>query len=128
MQVSHVLRGEDHLSNTPRQLMILEALKMSSPQYGHLSLIMGDDGSKLSKRHGSFSLHDLREEGYLPIAVMNYLARLSHTYEEQRLLGVEELASAFNIEKISRAPARFDKNQLLHWQKEAVLKLDSNAA
>jgi len=128
MQVSHVLRGEDHLSNTPRQLMILAALKMSSPQYGHLSLIMGDDGSKLSKRHGSFSLHDLREEGYLPIAVMNYLARLSHTYEEQRLLSFEELAQAFNIDKISRAPARFDKNQLLHWQKEAVLKLDSSNA
>ncbi len=128
MQISHVIRGEDHLSNTPRQLMILEALKMSSPQYGHLSLIMGDDGSKLSKRHGSFSLHDLRAEGYLPIAVMNYLARLSHTYEEQRLLNIEELAQAFNIEKISRAPARFDKNQLLHWQKEAVLKLDVNPA
>ncbi len=128
MQVSHVLRGEDHLSNTPRQLMILQALAMSSPQYGHLSLIMGDDGSKLSKRHGSFSLHDLRAEGYLPIAVMNYLARLSHAYEEQRLLSFEELAQAFNLEKISRAPARFDKNQLLHWQKEAVLKLDSNTA
>src|SRR5580704_5060301 len=103
MQISHVIRGEDHLSNTPRQLMILQALEMSSPKYGHLSLIMGDDGSKLSKRHGSFSLHDLRAEGYLPIAVMNYLARLSHTYEEQRLLNIEELAQAFNIEKISRA-------------------------
>jgi nondiscriminating glutamyl-tRNA synthetase len=128
MQVTHVIRGEDHLSNTPRQLMILQALNMQTPQYGHLSLIMGDDGSKLSKRHGSFSLHDLREEGYLPIAVMNYLARLSHAYEEQKLLSFEELAHAFNVEKISRASARFDKNQLLHWQKEAVLKLDAKEA
>lgn len=128
MKVSHVIRGEDHLSNTPRQLMILQALHMSTPQYGHLSLIMGDDGSKLSKRHGSFSLHDLHAEGYLPIAVMNYLARLSHSYEEQKLLSFEELAQRFNIEKISRAPARFDKNQLLHWQKEAVLKLDATSA
>lgn len=128
MQISHVLRGEDHLSNTPRQMMILAALKMPSPHYGHLSLIMGDDGSKLSKRHGSFSLNDLREQGYLPIAVMNYLARLSHTYEEQHLLSLDELAKHFHLEKISRAPARFDKNQLLHWQKEAVLKLDANTA
>jgi glutamyl-tRNA synthetase len=104
--------------------MILQALKLHTPQYGHLSLITGDDGTPLSKRHGSFSLHDLRESGYLPQAVLNYLARLSHTYEEQTLMTFDELAAHFSLERLSRASARFDKNQLLHWQKETVMKLD----
>lgn len=124
MEVTHVLRGEDHLTNTPRQLLILKTLKMRTPQYGHLSLIVGDDGTPLSKRHGSSSLKDLRDKGYLPLAVLNYLARLSHTYDENKLLTFEELANLFQIERLSRAPARFDINQLLHWQKEAVRSLD----
>jgi glutamyl-tRNA synthetase len=124
MQVTHVLRGEDHLTNTPRQLMILQALGMVNPQYGHLSLILGDDGAPLSKRHGSFSLHDLREQGYLPKAVLNYLSRLSHTYDEQKLMDYATLAANFNLERFSRAAARFDRSQLLHWQKEAVMTMD----
>lgn len=128
MGITHVLRGEDHLANTPRQLMILQALNMRTPSYGHLSLILGDDGSPLSKRHGSFSLHDLREEGYLQLAVLNYMARLSHAYDENKLMSFNELAERFRIEKLSRAPARFDKNQLLHWQKEAVMALDHASA
>ena len=125
MEVTHAIRGEDHLANTPRQLMILQALKMRTPEYGHLSLITGDDGAPLSKRHGSSSLHDLREQGYLPRAVLNYLSRLSHAYDEQKLLTFFELAERFHLGKISRASARFDVNQLLHWQKEAVMALDS---
>jgi glutamyl-tRNA synthetase len=128
MGVTHALRGEDHLANTPRQLMILQALGMRTPQYGHLSLITGDDGSPLSKRHGSSSLYDLRVKGYLPQAVLNYLSRLSHAYEAQHLMSFNELASFFNLEKLSRAPARFDVNQLLHWQKEAVMALDNDSA
>lgn len=127
MEVTHVLRGEDHLANTPRQLMILSALKLRTPEYGHLSLIMGEDGGKLSKRHGSFSLHDLREEGYLPKAAMNYLARLSHTYDSQNLLSFSELANDFQLERLSRSSARFDLNQLHFWQKQMVLSLDDNA-
>lgn len=127
MGVTHALRGEDHLANTPRQLMLLQALNMRTPEYGHLSLILGDDGTPLSKRHGSFSLHDLREKGFLTQAVLNYLSRLSHAYDDQHLLSFDELAEKFHLEKLSRAPARFDYNQLLHWQKEAVLKLDLNA-
>lgn len=124
MEVTHVLRGEDHLANTPRQLMILQALQMRTAQYGHLSLITGDDGAPLSKRHGSFSLHDLHEQGYLPLAVLNYLARLSHAYDEQKLMSFAELADHFHLEKLSRASARFDLNQLRHWQKETVLALN----
>lgn len=127
MEITHVIRGEDHLANTPRQLMILQTLKMRAPQYAHLSLILGEDGAKLSKRHGSSSLHDLRVDSYLPLAVLNYLSRLSHPYEENRLLSFAELAHYFHLDKVSRAPARFDKNQLLHWQKEAVMKLDNDA-
>jgi glutamyl-tRNA synthetase len=127
MGVTNILRGEDHLSNTPRQLMILQALKMRTPQYGHLSMIMGEDGTPLSKRHGSFSLHDLRQKGFLPLAVLNYLARLGHTYDEQKLMTFSELAAHFNLEKISRSSARFDINQLLYWQKEAVLALSPSA-
>jgi len=127
MGITHVLRGDDHLANTPRQLMILQALNMRTPQYGHLSLIVGDDGAKLSKRHGSSNLHDLYDQGYLSLAVVNYLARLSHTYEQLNLMSFAELAANFKVERLSRAPARFDKNQLLHWQKEAVMVLGADA-
>ncbi len=123
MEVTHVLRGEDHLANTPRQLMILKALQMRTPEYGHLSLITGEDGAPLSKRHGSSSLHDLREAGYLTLAVLNYMSRLSHAYDEKKLMSFEELALNFHLGKLSRSPARFDMNQLMHWQKEAVRML-----
>lgn len=128
MEITHVLRGDDHLANTPRQLMILQSLQMRTAQYGHLSLITGDDGTPLSKRHGSYSLHDLHQQGYLPLAILNYLGRLSHVYEEHHLMSFIELADAFQVEKLSRASARFDKHQLLHWQKEAVMSLDLDAA
>jgi len=127
MGVTHILRGEDHLANTPRQLMILQALGLRMPMYGHLSLITGDDGSKLSKRHGSSSLHDLRVQGYLPKAVLNYLSRLSHTYDSQQLLSFEELAHDFHLERVSRSSARFDLNQLMFWQKQAVMSLDDKS-
>lgn len=127
MQVSHVLRGEDHLANTPRQIMILQTLGLHTPQYGHLSLIVGDDGTPLSKRHGSFSVTDLHDKGYLPIAIMNYLSRLGHTLEAQELLNFDQLSEHFLLEKLSRSPARFDLSQLLYWQKLAVQSLDNNA-
>jgi len=128
MGVTHVLRGEDHLTNTPRQLMILDALQLRKPEYGHLSLITNEDSMRLSKRKGSFSLHDLREEGYLSLAIVNYLSRLTHSYEDSVLLDFDTLAKKFRLDKLSRSPARFDRNQLLHWQKEAVLALKNDDA
>jgi nondiscriminating glutamyl-tRNA synthetase len=125
MKITHVLRGEDHLANTPRQIMLLNTMGLSVPQYGHLSLIVGDDGSPLSKRHGSFSVHEMREKGYLSIAIINYLSRLGHTCESQALLPFNELANHFQLEKLSRSPARFDMVQLLFWQKMAVQALDA---
>lgn len=121
MQVTHVLRGEDHLTNTPRQLMILAALQLKAPHYGHLSLLVGDDGSPLSKRHGSQSVRELRESGYLPAAILNYLARLGHKYEQDDFLDEDGLAAGFGISRLGRAPARYDAAQLDYWQKEAVL-------
>lgn len=123
MEVSHVLRGEDHLANTPRQLMILQALGLPQPDYGHLSLILGDDGAPLSKRHGSYSLQELHETGYLPQAILNYLARLGHGSDSPILCDFDQLAEHFYLEKLSRSPARFDKTQLLYWQKMAVQAL-----
>ena len=102
MKVTHVLRGEDHIANTPRQLMLLEALGLGAPSYGHLSLIVGDDGTPLSKRHGSFSLEQLQEKGYLASAIVNYLSRLGHTCDAQGLLSFEELAGHFSVEKTER--------------------------
>jgi glutamyl-tRNA synthetase len=123
MGVTHVMRGEDHLTNTPRQVMILEALKLPVPSYAHISMIVGNDGTPLSKRHGSWGIQQMREKGYLPIAVINYLARLGHNFEDNRLLPLAELAQQFKLESLGKSPAHFDAAQLLHWQKEAINQL-----
>lgn len=124
MEITHVLRGEDHLANTPRQILLLKALDLPIPHYGHLALIVGEDGAKLSKRHGSFSLNDMRNHGFLAIAITNYLARLGHSCDTQELLDFEHLAHHFSIDKLSRSVARFDHNQLMYWQKTAVQSLE----
>ncbi len=124
MKVTHVLRGEDHLANTPRQIMLLTTLNLPMPHYGHLSLIVGDDGAPLSKRHGSFSVDEMHRKGYLPNAIINYLARLGHVCDTQELLDFNHLAAHFYLEKLSRSPARFDPSQLMFWQKIAVQMLD----
>jgi len=124
MGVTHALRGEDHLTNSPRQIMILNALKMRMPIYGHISLILGNDGAPLSKRNGSRSIRDLRDEGYLPLAVVNYLGRLGHHYPNDELQPLEQLAQGFRFESLVKSPARFDEVQLLRWQKLVVLTLN----
>lgn len=118
MGVTHAMRGEDHLTNTPRQLLILKALGLPAPQYGHFALITGSDGGPLSKRNGSQSIRDLREQGVWPLALLNYLARLGHSYDDNHLMSLDELCAKFEISHLGRAPARFDMNQLLYWQKE----------
>lgn len=124
MQVSHVLRGEDHLANTPRQIMLLEALGLPIPEYGHTSMLVGADGSPLSKRTGSRSVEELREQGFLPAAVVNYLARLGHHFEQEGWLSPSELATRFSTQRLGKAPAQFEPGQLQHWQKLAVLQAD----
>lgn len=124
MGVTLVLRGEDHLTNTPRQILLLQALGLPLPEYAHIALVVGRDGSPLSKRTGSVSVRELRERGFLPLAVNNYLGRLGHTYESNALLGFDALAGGFDTARLHRAPARFDEQQLLHWQREAVRTAD----
>ena len=120
MEITHVLRGEDHLSNTPRQLLVLEALGLPAPRYGHLPLVHGEDGAPLSKRSGSASVGALRAEGVLPEALCNHIARLGHAPTSGALMTLHELASAFQLERLGRAAARHDPAQLRHWQREAV--------
>ena len=123
MGVSQLLRGEDHLTNTPRQLLILEALGLPAPCYGHIALILGPDGAPLSKRHGAASVRQFRDRGYRPEALVNYLFRLGHSSPEHDLLGIEALAAAFDVHHLGRSPAHFDEQQLRVWQKAAVQRL-----
>ena len=120
MGVTHVLRGEDHLANTPRQLLLLQALDLPAPRYGHLPLIVGQGGAPLSKREGGGSLKELRDEGILPEALINYMARLGHTYANHILMDLAALAKDFDLARIGHSPAHFDHQQLEHWQSEAV--------
>jgi glutamyl-tRNA synthetase len=120
MEVTHALRGDDHLTNTPRQLLILQALGLKAPQYGHFPTILGPDSRPLSKRNGSRSIKELRESGFLPIGINNYLARLGHYDPDQNLLDLETLSQHFDLKHISHAPAHYDAMQLNHWQKESM--------
>jgi nondiscriminating glutamyl-tRNA synthetase len=124
MAVSHVLRGEDHLANTPRQLMILAALDLKAPLYGHVSLLVGADGAPLSKRHGATSVREFRERGFIAAAVTNHLFRLGHATPEHGFLTLDEMARAFDPTHLGRAPARYDEQQLRVWQKDAVQRMD----
>jgi glutamyl-tRNA synthetase len=115
MGITDVVRGDDHLSNTPKQLLVLNALGTDPPRYGHLPLLHGPDGSKLSKRHGATSVQALREAGYLPAAVRNYLALLGWgTEDDTTLLSTEELIERFSLERVGRSPAIYDE-QKLRW-------------
>ncbi len=120
MGVDLVLRGDDHLSNTPRQIALLDSLNLSLPKYAHVSLFTGSDGAPLSKRNGSLSVSDLREMGFLPIAVANYLSRVGHNMNDNDLKTKKELADLFETKNISSSPSKFDSAQLLFWQKKAV--------
>ena len=123
MGITHVLRGEDHVANTPRQLLLLEALGLPAPAYGHLPLLLGADGAPLSKRRGSASVGDLRSAGYLPDAVTNYLLRLGHAGAPDEWVAAEDQPAAFVLDRVGRSPAHYDEVQLQHWQREAVKRL-----
>lgn len=124
MGITDVLRGEDHVANTPRQILLLEALDLAPPRYGHLPLLVGADGAPLSKRHGAASVSDLRDEGYLAEAVLNLLFRLGHTPAAEGWHTDAERRAGFRADHLGRAPARFDLDQLRHWQQEAVHRAD----
>ena len=115
MGITHVVRGQDHVSNTPRQLMLLRALGAEPPVYAHIPLLHGPDGKKLSKRHGAASVQAVRDEGYLPEAVRNYIALLGWGYDESTtFMTTDELVERFALERVSKNPAVFDE-QKLRW-------------
>jgi glutamyl-tRNA synthetase len=114
--ITHVLRGEDHISNTPKQIRILEALGAPVPQYGHFGNLYGQDGKKLSKRHGAVSVAEFRAEGYIPEALVNYLALLGWSYDgETELMTRDELVERFTLERVGSSPAVFDYQKLTHF-------------
>jgi len=122
MGITHVIRGEDHLSNTPRQAMILAALGAGLPVYAHLPLLHGPDGKKLSKRHGAASVQELRDAGYLPEAVRNYIALLGWGLDaETTFLSTDQLIEGFSLERVSKNPAVFDE-QKLRWMNGRYLR------
>ncbi len=123
MEISNSIRGEDHLSNTPRQIMILRLLGLKEPKYAHTSLIIGNDNKPLSKRNGSISIAELRNSGYLAIAVINYLARLGHKYDNNNVLSFSQLAQNFNFDNISKSSTKFDIKHLQYWQQLALNSL-----
>lgn len=113
MRITHVIRGDDHLSNTPRQMLVFEALGEPVPVYAHMSLILGTDGKRLSKRHGATSVEAYRDEGYLPEALLNHLALLGWSIDaETTVFSAEELVANFRLDRISRNPAIFDPGKL----------------
>ena len=122
MGITLALRGDDHLANTPRQILLLEALGRPAPQYGHLPLLLGASGAPLSKREGAASLHDLRSQGYLPGALRNYLVRLGHACGHDGWLETDEMPRNFDLARSSRSAAHFDEAQLRHWQREALVR------
>jgi glutamyl-tRNA synthetase len=121
MQITHVIRGDDHINNTPRQINILRALGATPPLYAHVSMILGSDGKRLSKRHGAVSVMQYREDGFLPEALLNYLVRLGWSHGDQEIFSIEELVSLFDIPHISRAPAAFNTEKLL-WLNQHYMK------
>jgi glutamyl-tRNA synthetase len=113
--ITHVVRGEDHLSNTPKQLLVFEALSAKPPRYAHLPLLLGPDGKKLSKRHGAASVQQLRDAGYLPEAVDNYIALLGAGFSaDEEYFTLAELAQRFRLDRVSKNPAVFDEQKLRH--------------
>lgn len=112
MQITHVLRGDDHVNNTPRQINIFRALGVEPPTYAHLPTVLGTDGEKLSKRHGAASLAQYREQGYLPEAMLNFLARMGWAHGDDEVFSREQLIAWFNVESISESAARFNPDKL----------------
>jgi len=127
MGITQVIRGDDHVNNTPRQINILKALGATVPAYAHLSMILGDDGTKLSKRHGAVSVMQYDEDGYLPEAVINYLARLGWSHGDDEVFSVEQFCLWFDLDHITPSAAQFNTEKL-NWLNNHYIKQTDNAS
>jgi glutamyl-tRNA synthetase len=121
MHITHVIRGDDHLNNTPRHINIFRALKLPAPHYAHIPMIAGPDGAKLSKRHGAISVLEYREQGYLPEALLNYLVRLGWSHGDKELFSRDEMIALFDLSAVQRSMARFDVEKL-NWLNQQYVK------
>jgi glutamyl-tRNA synthetase len=124
MGITHVIRGDDHLNNTPRQINILKALGAEPPRYGHLPMILGPDGTKLSKRHGAVSVMQYRDEGYLPEAILNYLVRLGWSHGDQEIFSLDELVRLFDIGDVNQSASAINPEKLLWLNQHYIRTLD----
>ncbi len=123
MGISHVIRGEDHLSNTPKQIIVLKSLNMPIPQYAHLPMILSKDYSKLSKRHGATSISELKEEGFLPEAIINFILLLGwHESSDREIYSLNEAIEAFSLERIQKKPAVFNEKKLIWFNRYYLLR------
>jgi len=125
MQITHVIRGDDHVNNTPRQINIYEALDTPVPKFGHVPMILGPDGEKLSKRHGAVSVTQYDEDGYLPEALVNYLARLGWSHGDDEIFSVAQFIEWFDLGHISRSPAQFNPEKALWLNQQYIKKADA---
>ena len=125
MKVSHVIRGDDHINNTPRQINLLKAFNAAIPKYAHLSMILASDGQKLSKRHGAASIIQYKDDGYLPEAVINYLARLGWSHGDDEIFSMKQLSEWFDFDHITSSTAQFDQEKL-DWINNQYIKNKSN--
>jgi glutamyl-tRNA synthetase len=122
MRISHVIRGDDHLNNTPRQINMLKALGATLPKYAHVPMILGADGAKLSKRHGAVSVLQYREEGYLPEALLNYLVRLGWSHGDQEIFSLEEMAKLFDTADVNKSASAFNPDKLLWLNQQHIMR------
>lgn len=121
MEISHVIRGDDHINNTPRQINLLHAIGGEIPIYAHLPMILGNDGKRMSKRHGAVSVSAYAEEGYLPEALLNYLVRLGWSHKDQEIFSIDEMTSLFSLENVNKSAAAFDLDKL-QWLNQHYIK------
>ena len=125
MEITHVIRGDDHVNNTPRQIHIFHAMGKALPRFGHVPMILGPDGERLSKRHGAVSVTQYRDEGFLPEALLNYLARLGWSHGNEEVFSMQQFVEWFDLEHASRSAAQFDPEKLL-WLNQHYIKQAGN--
>jgi glutamyl-tRNA synthetase len=123
MRITHVIRGDDHLNNTPRQMNMLRAMGVEPPVYAHLPMILGPDGTKLSKRHGAVSVLAYREAGYLPEALLNYLARLGWSHGDQEIFSLEEMTALFDIADVNKSASAINPEKLAWINQQHLMRL-----